>query len=242
MAQVAQIHPSAGRYEVAHQGGQRLQTVTANVRGRDVGGFVDEMRRQLAALNLPPATHLEFAGEAQAQARSQRDLLAYSAVAALGIVLLVSIIARSGRNLAVVLANLPFAFVGGVAAVAASGGVLTLGSMVGLVALFGITLRNSILIVAHYDRLVRIEGRTWGLQTAIEGAADRLAPILMTTLVTALGLLPLALGISEPGREIEGAMAVVILGGLLTSMALNLLVLPTLALRFARFEASEMTD
>jgi len=242
LAQVAQIHPSAGRYEVAHQGGQRLQTVTANVRGRDVGGFVDEMRRQLAALNLPPATHLEFAGEAQAQARSQRDLLAYSAVAALGIVLLVSIIARSGRNLAVVLANLPFAFVGGVAAVAASGGVLTLGSMVGLVALFGITLRNSILIVAHYDRLVRIEGRTWGLQTAIEGAADRLAPILMTTLVTALGLLPLALGISEPGREIEGAMAVVILGGLLTSMALNLLVLPTLALRFARFEASEMTD
>jgi Cu/Ag efflux pump CusA len=107
---------------------------------------------------------------------------------------------------------------------------------VGLVALFGITLRNSILIVAHYDRLVRIEQRTWGVEVAVEGAADRLAPILMTTLVTALGLLPLALGINEPGREIEGAMAVVILGGLLTSMVLNLLVLPTLALRFGRFE------
>jgi len=236
LSQVAEIHPSAGRYEVPHQGGQRLQTVTANVSGRDVGGFVDDMQRRLAGLNLPPGTHLEFAGEAQEQARSQRDLLAYSAVAALGIVLLISIIARNGRNLALVLANLPFAFVGGVAAVAASGGVLSLGSMVGLVALFGITLRNSILIVAHYDRLVRVEGRAWGTDTAIEGAADRLAPILMTTLVTALGLLPLALGISEPGREIEGAMAVVILGGLLTSMALNLLVLPTLALRFGRFE------
>jgi CzcA family heavy metal efflux pump len=236
LAQVAQIHPSEGRYEVTHQGGQRMQTVTANVRGRDVGGFVAELRRQLAVLNLPAGTHLEFAGEAQAQARSERDLLAYSAVAALGIVLLISIIARSGRNLAIVLANLPFAFVGGVAAVAVTGGVLSLGSMVGLVALFGITLRNSILIVAHYDRLVRVEGRTWGVETVIEGAADRLAPILMTTLVTALGLLPLAIGINEPGREIEGAMAVVILGGLLTSMALNLLVLPALALRFGRFD------
>jgi CzcA family heavy metal efflux pump len=237
LAQVAEIHPSAGRYEVPHQGGQRMQTVTANVRGRDVGGFVDDLRRQVATLGLPPGTHLEFAGEAQEQARSQRDLLAYSAVAALGIVLLVSIIARNARNLALVLANLPFAFVGGVFAVAASGGVLSLGSMVGLVALFGITLRNSILIVAHYDRLVRIDGRAWGLDLAVEGAADRLAPILMTTLVTALGLLPLALGIEEPGREIEGSMAVVILGGLLTSMALNLLVLPTLALRFGRFES-----
>jgi CzcA family heavy metal efflux pump len=239
LSEIAEIHPSAGRYEVPHQGGQRLQTVTANVRGRDVGGFVDEVRRRVAALNLPAGTHLEFAGEAQEQARSQRDLLAYSAVTALGIALLVSIIARNGRNLAIVLANLPFAFVGGVAAVAVSGGVLSLGSMVGLVALFGITLRNSILIVAHYDRLVRVEGRTWGVEIAIEGAADRLAPILMTTLVTALGLLPLAIGIDEPGREIEGAMAVVILGGLLTSMALNLLVLPALALRFGRFDPEE---
>jgi CzcA family heavy metal efflux pump len=236
LAQIAEIHPSAGRYEVPHQGGRRLQAVTANVQGRDVVGFVNDLRHQLGALDLPAGTHLEFAGQAEAQARSQRDLLAYSALAALGIVLLVSIIARSGRNLTIVLANLPFAFVGGVAAVAASGGVLSLGSMVGLVALFGITLRNSILIVAHYDRLVRVEGRPWGVQLAIEGAADRLAPILMTTLVTALGLAPLALGINEPGREIEGAMAVVILGGLLTSMALNLLVLPTLALRFGRFE------
>jgi CzcA family heavy metal efflux pump len=238
LRQVAQIHPSAGRYEVPHQGGQRLQTVTANVSQRDVGGFVDETRRRLGSLALPAGTHLEYAGEAQEQARSQRDLLTYSGVAALGIVLLVSVIARNGRNLAIVLANLPFAFVGGVCAVAASGGVLSLGSMVGLVALFGITLRNSILIVAHYDRLVRVEGRSFDRELAVEGAADRLAPILMTTLVTALGLLPLALGINEPGREIEGAMAVVILGGLLTSMLLNLLVLPTLALRFGRFEAA----
>jgi Cu/Ag efflux pump CusA len=108
--------------------------------------------------------------------------------------------------------------------------------MVGFVTLFGITLRNSILMISHYEHLVFLEGRTWNLGTAIQGAADRLIPILMTSLVTGLGLMPLAFGAGEPGREIEGPMAIVILGGLLTSMALNLLVLPTLALRYARFD------
>jgi Cu/Ag efflux pump CusA len=110
--------------------------------------------------------------------------------------------------------------------------------MVGFVTLFGITLRNSILMISHYEHLVEAEGAGWGLETAMRGASDRLAPILMTSLVTALGLLPLALGRNAPGREIEGPMAVVILGGLVTSMVLNLLVLPTLALRFGRFERS----
>jgi Cu/Ag efflux pump CusA len=109
--------------------------------------------------------------------------------------------------------------------------------MVGFVALFGISLRNSILMIDHFERLVGVERLPWGLPTALRGAADRLIPILMTSIVTGLGVLPLALGMDAPGREIEGPMAVVILGGLLTSMALNLLVLPTLALRYGRFEA-----
>jgi Cu/Ag efflux pump CusA len=108
--------------------------------------------------------------------------------------------------------------------------------MVGFVTLFGITLRNSILMIAHYEYLVEAEGRPWGLDAAIQGAADRLTPILMTSIVTGLGVLPLAIGMGDPGREIEGPMAIVILGGLLTSMMLNLLVLPTLALRYGRFE------
>jgi Cu/Ag efflux pump CusA len=135
-----------------------------------------------------------------------------------------------------VLANMPFALVGGVLAVFATGGVLTLGSMVGFVTLFGITLRNSIMMISHFEHLVGEEGVVWGPEAAIKGAGDRLAPILMTSIVTALGLLPLAIGMNEPGREIEGPMALVIVGGLLTSMALNLLVLPTLALRFGRFD------
>ncbi len=125
---------------------------------------------------------------------------------------------------------------GGVIAVLVAGATLSLGSLVGFVTLFGITLRNSIMMISHFEHLVAEEGRTWGAETAIEGAADRLVPILMTSLVTALGLLPLAIGMDEPGREIEGPMAVVILGGLMTSLALNILVLPTLALAFGRFE------
>jgi Cu/Ag efflux pump CusA len=179
---------------------------------------------------------VEFAGTAAAQAQSRRDLLVHSLLAGLGIVLLLSVVMGSYRNLLLVLANLPFALVGGVLAAWATGGNLSLGSLVGFVTLFGITLRNSIMMISHYEHLVGVEGMTWGLNAALRGASERLAPILMTALVTGLGLLPLAIGSGDPGREIEGPMAIVILGGLLTSTALNLLVLPALALRYGRFE------
>jgi predicted RND superfamily exporter protein len=130
------------------------------------------------------------------------------------------------RNLLLVLANLPFALVGGVVAVFFHERLLSLGALVGFVTLFGITTRNSIMLIAHYEHLVAREGQSWNLETALRGAGERLGPILMTALVTALGLLPLALGGSEAGREIEGPMALVILGGLVSSTVLNLLVLP----------------
>jgi len=141
-----------------------------------------------------------------------------------------------------VLANVPFALVGGVLAVwlttvfgGAGEGGLTIGSLVGFVTLFGITTRNSIMLISHYEHLVAVEKQTWNFATALRGATERLGPILMTALVTSLGLLPLALGGGEAGREIEGPMAQVILGGLVSSTLLNLLVLPSLALRFGRF-------
>ena len=156
-------------------------------------------------------------------------------VVALLLVLLLSMVFGSARNLLLVLANIPFALVGGVLAVFLTGGWLTVGALVGFVTLFGITTRNSIMMISHFEHLVTQEGMEWGLEAALRGASERLAPILMTALVTALGLLPLALGSGEPGREIEGPMALVILGGLATSTLLNLLVLPALALRYGRF-------
>jgi CzcA family heavy metal efflux pump len=239
LSQVADVFATSGRYQVLHQGARRVQTITANVAGRDVGAFVAEAQSRLAKISLPPESYVEFTGEAQAQAQSRRDLLFNSTAAALGIVLLLSIVTRNRNNLLLVLANMPFALVGGVLAVFATGGLLSLGAMVGFLTLFGITLRNSILMIAHYEHLVANEGARWTWSTAVRGATDRLTPILMTSIVTALGVLPLAIGMQEPGREIEGPMAVVILGGLLTSLALNLMVLPLLAVRYGRFDATK---
>lgn len=239
LSQVADIYETSGRYAVQHLGAQRVQTITSNVEERDVASFVEAARRKIAReVKLPPGVYVSFAGAAEAQAKARRDLIAYSALAGLGIVVLLAVVIGSTRNLILVLVNLPFAFVGGVAAVAATGAVVSLGSIVGFVTLFGISLRNTIMMVSHYQHLTAVEGRVWGRQAAIEGAADRLVPILMTSLVTGLGLLPLGLGAGEPGREIEGPMALVILGGLVTSTVLNLLILPTLALRYGRFDAA----
>ena len=185
---------------------------------------------------------MEFSGAAEGQAEAQRDLILKSLFAGGGIVLLLSIVTRNWRNLLITMANLPFALVGGIVAALLSGGVLSLGTLVGFVTLFGITLRNTMMMISHYEHLVEIDGLPWSNETAVRGAADRLAAVLMTSLVTGLGLLPLAVGMNVPGREIEGPMALVILGGLFTSAALNLLILPALAARYGRFTAGPAGD
>jgi CzcA family heavy metal efflux pump len=237
--QLADIRVVSGRSIIQHEGGRRVETITCDVTGRTSSSFVREARsRILSGVKFPPGTYVEFTGTAAAAARSRNDLLLHSLLAGLGIVVLLSIVMRNYRNLILVLLNLPFALLGGVLAVYVTGSVLSLGSLVAFVTLFGITLRNSIMLVSHFEHLVEAEGMSWGLDAAMRGASERLLPILMTATVTGLGLLPLALGSGAPGREIEGPMAIVILGGLFTSTALNLLVLPTLALRYGSFEAT----
>ncbi|UHC17114.1 efflux RND transporter permease subunit [Methylobacterium currus] len=240
LSQVADIYETVGRYAVAHHGAQRVRVVTANVEGRDIGSFTEAVKRKIAReVKPPPGVFISVGGAAEAQARARRDLALYAGLAGLGIVLLLAVVTGSFANLVLILVNTPFAFVGGVMAVSATGGLVSLGVIVGFVTLFGISLRNTIMMIAHYEHLVLVEGRPWTRATAIEGAADRLVPILMTSLVTGLGLLPLALGAGEPGREIEGPMAIVILGGLASSTLLNLSVLPVLAERFARFRRQD---
>lgn len=240
LRELADIYETSGRFIILHEGARRVQTVTCNVTGRDTNSFVtDAKRRILSSVSLPEETYVDFSGTAEAQARSKRDLLIHSMLAGFGIVLLLSIAIGHYRNVLLILLNLPFALVGGLLAALGSGGLLSLGSMVGFVTVFGITLRNSIMMVSHYKHLVSVEGMAWGPEAALRGASERLAPILMTALVTALGLLPLAIGSKAPGREVEGPMAIVILGGLLTSTGLNLLVLPTLALKYGRFEKKD---
>jgi CzcA family heavy metal efflux pump len=239
---VADIFRTEGRFSILHDGARRRQTITCNPT-RDVASFVADARKILAEkVPLQKGVYLEFAGAAQAQQAATRELLLHSAIAAVGILLLLAVVLGHWRNLAVILVNLPFALAGGVLVVygakifgSDSLGSLTMGSLVGFVTLFGVTTRNAIMLLSHAEHLVTIDGLPWNLATATRAASERLVPILMTATVTALGLLPLALKSSEAGCEIEGPMALVILGGLATSTALNLLVLPTLALRFGKF-------
>ena len=237
---VADIQQVTGRYKILHDQGKRLQTITCSVDNRDVEDFVKEARAKVnAQVRFAPGNYFSVTGAAQAQAAAREELILHSALAGVGIFILLYLAFANLRNLAITFLNLPFALFGGVLAVLFSGGWLSLGSMVGFVTLFGITLRNSIMLVSHYQHLVEAERHPWNLQTAKLGAAERLPSILMTALVTALGLMPLALGSGEPGREIEGPMASIIVGGLVTSTILNLLILPTVLLHFGRFAPAE---
>lgn len=234
LSELAEIVPGNGRYAVQHEGARRVAVVTCNAGSRDLASFVQEARAAVVKAKLAPDLLVRFTGAAEAQAKSHRELLVYTLLSTAGIFLILFLAFRNLPNTALVLANLPFALVGGVLAVLFTGGWVNLGSLVGFVTLFGITTRNSIMLISHYEHLVQAEGATWGPETALRGTEERLVPVLMTALVTGLGLLPLALGAGDPGREIEGPMAIVILGGLATSTVLNLLLLPTLALRFGK--------
>jgi CzcA family heavy metal efflux pump len=239
LRELATIREVFGRYQIAHDGGRRMQTVAVNLGSRAVSDFVrDAKARVQHEIVMPRGIYAVFAGESEARAQSQHDLLAYGAISLVGIVLLLFLAMKSQRAVMLVLFNLPFALVGGVASVFAGGANLSLGSMVGFVTLLGISLRNSLMLISHYEHLVEADGLPWDVDTAVLGASERLVPILMTALVTALALSPLAVTSGAAGNEIEGPMAVVILGGLVTSTALNLLVLPGVAIRYGRFRGA----
>lgn len=240
LSDVAYVAQEGGRSKILHSGAKRIQTITANITGRDQALLLEDIRSTLhKKLQLNSGNYLEFSGEAEANAQSRQDLIIHSLVAGVAIFLMLYIAFGRLRNLMLTFANLPFALIGGVVATFFTGGWISVGTLVGFVTLFGITLRNSIMMVSHFQHLVDVEGYEWNLDTCIRGASERLPSVLMTALVTALGLLPLAIGSGEPGREIEGPMATIIVGGLISSTILNLLILPTIMLHFGRFEKSD---
>lgn len=233
LKRLARIAPSQGRATVQHESGRRRVAVTFNVAGRSLQATVAEARQRLAArVHLPSGVDLAFGGEADAERTARRELATDTAVAIALILLVLGLAFRRHRYPWLVLAGLPFCLIGAVFAIGATGVGLSLGALVGLVTVFGVGARNSILLLAHYEHLVDVEGLPWTRETLRRGAAERLVPILMTALVTALGLVPLAMGLNRPGHEIEGPMAVAVLGGLATSTLLNLILLPELVWRF----------
>ena len=235
LSAVAKITTELSRSLVDHEDGLRRQIVVATPTGADQVGFARTARRAVAEkVAMPPGVYLRYGGAAEAQAAAARELLMHSAAAFVLIVLLLALAFGSSRHVLLVLLALPSTLIGGVAAVAVTGGTLTLGAMVGFVALFGMAARNTILLVSHYDHLVAEEHEPWTLATSMRGAEERLTPVLLTALLTALALLPVALQLHQPGHEIEGPMAVVILGGLVSSTLVSLLLIPPLAARWLR--------
>jgi CzcA family heavy metal efflux pump len=243
LSDVAQIKQAAGRYNILHQGSQRLQTVTCNVTGRDTGSFIQELRKAvLDKVSFSEGTFPEFTGAAVEQKAAKQELLLHSLFAGMIVLILIYIAIGSLRHTLLTLANLPFSLVGGVISVLLISQTLSVGSVVGFITLFGITVRNSIMLISHYQHLVIDDGCPWNLDTAIRGAQERLPSILMTALVTALAMLPIAVNSDNPGREIMGPMAAIIIGGLVSSTILNLLIMPVIMLRYGRFSSKPHTE
>jgi len=235
LSQVAHLSLGSDRYSIEHDGGQRRIAVTFNVSGRALQAAVIEAQQRIArSVALPAGYFIEFTGAAAAENRTRSELVLYSTLALALILMVLTVAFRRRANSWLVMVNLPFSLIGGVLAIAVTGIGISLGTLVGLVTVFGISARNAILQLAHYEHLVEIEAAPWDMQTVLRGANERLIPILMTAAVTALGLAPLAFSMTHPGQEIEGPMAVTVLGGLVSSTFLNLLVLPALAHRFSR--------
>lgn len=219
---------------IKREGGSRRIDVGCNVKDRDLGAVANDIEATLAKVEFPRGYHPEVLGEYKARQAAQSTLLGAGFLALLGILLLLQASFGSWKLAFMVFLSLPAALVGGVLAALLGGGVLSLGSLVGFVTVLGIAARNGIMLISHYQHLQDEEGLPFGLELVLRGAEERLSPILMTALTTGLALIPLVVAGEIPGNEIEHPMAVVILGGLLTSSAINLLVVPALYLRFGR--------
>src|SRR6266487_2401229 len=231
---VARVSLQPNPNAIDRQGDSRYLDVGANVSGRDLGAVVSDIKQKLASVRLDRGYHVELLGEYAERQAAQSRLLASSLISGLAILLLLQASFRKWRLAVLTFLTLPMALVGGVLAAWASGDPISLGSLVGFFTVFGIAARNGILLVNHWQQLEEREGIRFGPALVLRGARERLSPILMTSLATGLALVPLvALG-TRPGHEIEHPLAIVVLGGLVTSTLLNLFVVPSLYLRFGR--------
>ena len=220
--------------EIKRENSQRRIDVTLNVKGADLGSVARAVDAAVAQVPFATGYHPQVLGEYAALQESRQRLWTIGLACLVGILLLVWLEFRSTRITALVGVSLPFALVGGVVGVALTGGVLSLGSLVGFVTVIGIAARNGIMLLSHYDHLRRFEGEDFGPQLILRGAEERLVPILMTAMCAGLALLPLVVAGNAPGHEIEHPMAIVILGGLVSSTALNLFLMPALYARFGK--------
>lgn len=227
LSTVADIQEDRGPNFISREGVQRKIVVQCNVAGRDLLAVVNEIRAAVAEkVKLPQGYRVEYGGQFESEAEASRRLVMLGAGVIVGMLLILATAFRSTRDALMIMLNLPLALVGGVAGVYWAGGVLSVASLIGFITLFGIATRNGIMLVSHVRHLREAEGVTDLREAVMRGASERLAPILMTALAAGLALIPIASGMGKPGSEIQAPMAIVILFGLVTSTALNMVVVP----------------
>jgi Cu/Ag efflux pump CusA len=212
---------------------QRRIVISSNVAGRDLGSVVDDMRRAVAqSVQMPQGYRVEYGGQFESAGSATERLLLSGIAVIVGLFMLLVLAFGRPRDAVLIMLNVPLALIGGVLGVFFAGGVLSVASMIGFITLFGIAARNGIMLVSHIRHLIDEEGIT-DLREAVErGARERVVPILMTAMAAGLALIPLALGGGKSGSEIQTPMAIVILFGLMTSTLLNMVVVPTMYLRY----------
>ena len=239
---VASIRLDMGPSSITRENAQRKIVVMANVGSRDLGAVIDDIRARIdTVVQLPEGYYVVYGGQFESEQSARRRIGLLAVLVVIGIYILLYIAFGSGRAAVLIMVNLPLALIGGIAAVLATGAVISVGSLIGFITLFGIATRNGLMMVSHYEHLQNEEGASFE-EAVVRGSLERLSPVLMTALTAALALLPLVLAGGQPGNEIQSPMGIVILGGLLTSTALNMIVLPALYSRFGRARANKMPE
>ena len=238
LSQLATVRRNSGPNTINRENVSRRIVVQANVEGRDLNGVVTELQSKMKSVQTswPRGYYVEYGGQFQSQQSAMTRILFLGVFTIVAIFFILNLALHSWRMALQVMVNLPLALVGGVVAVYATGGVLSVASMVGFITLFGIATRNGIMMLSHYVYLMKEEGMPFGKEMILKGTQERLSPVLMTALAAALGLAPLALSSGEPGKELLQPIAVVILGGLFSSTLMDQVVTPALFWVFGKKE------
>lgn len=242
LSAVARVVSAKGPNTISRENAQRKIVVQANVEGRDLRSVFEDVRKRIdESVKLPEGYYVEYGGQFESEAEATRTIVLLSMVSLMFIILILYVEFRSFRNVFLVMVNLPLAFIGGILAVFFTTNVISVASLVGFITLFGIATRNGILLISHYTHLMEVEGKT--LRDAVlQGSMERLRPVVMTALAAGLALVPFAFAADKPGNEILSPLAIVILGGLLSSTVLNLVVLPSLYLKYGKTSGNQLDN
>lgn len=234
LSALAEVVSAKGPNSISRENVQRKIVVQANVSGRDLRSVYEDIRENIEKnLRLPAGYYIEYGGQFESEAEAARMIGLLSIASLLLIIMILYVEFGSFKTAALVMINLPLALIGGIFAVFFTGGVINISSMVGFITLFGIATRNGILLISHYQYLIKVEGKPFK-EAVFQGSMERLRPVLMTALTAGLALVPFAIASDKPGNEILSPLAIVILGGLLSSTILNMTVLPSLYLKFGK--------